>query len=814
MQPSVSIDDAKQAFDSLRERWSQSLPEIETEQDTRFQIIDLFLTQVLGWSRQDIKPEKYAQSGYIDYLLQAEGRGRFVIEAKKVSKLLIDTRNPRMDYYRINGPALKSAQEGINQARQYCLQTGVSFAALTSGLEWIGFLAVRTDGKPPDAGKAIVFPNLDAISKNFAVFFDLFSQNGILDDLYKVRIGEAEGWRIHFPEKQYRVIEANQIKLLHKSRFASDMEQIFKEFFTTMSGDDDPEMLAKCFVETKESRETDACLQKITRHLLDQIEIVSSESAKELEDRIRYAVETRRGDFVLIIGNKGAGKSTFIDRFFTLVLDPDLRGRCLVLRIDLADSSGDMDTIPGWLLQRLKEKSEAALFKNSTPSYEQLQGVFYREYQRWKFGEYKYLYDNDKTAFKIQFGNHIARLINDQPDKYVTYLLARSIRSRGLMPCLVFDNTDHFPQPFQERVFQFAQSIHRSVFSFIICPITDRTVWQLSKEGPFQSYPTKSFYLPIPSTKAILKRRIIFINEKIEQEKEQKGEYFLKRGITLKISDIKAFAACIENILVNTAYVSRMIGSLANYDIRRSLRISQRIVTSPFIALEDLIKTYISEKALHVPLYQIKRALVLGNHSYFNSSDSEFILNLFTIRPEHVSSPLLKLSLLRLLIDKDVLRKDLEEAYVSVEDIMNYFEPAGVARPVIRTQLQELLEFRLIQPYDPTDQEIYEDQRLRISPSGRMHSRFSLNDDSYVCHMALVTPVSNYDIIRNIRDIMESRLSRSEWIQITSTFMKYWIEQDKLFISLPKSPAYDRQSQLRQDLNMKWVTTKNGEDTS
>jgi ABC-type lipoprotein export system ATPase subunit len=65
----------------------------------------------------------------------------------------------------------------------------------------------------------------------------------------------------------------------------------------------------------------------------------------ELEDQIRSAIELKKGEFVLIIGNKGAGKSTFINRFFRLVLDKQLRNNCLVLRVDLANSDGNQATI-------------------------------------------------------------------------------------------------------------------------------------------------------------------------------------------------------------------------------------------------------------------------------------------------------------------------------------------------------------------------------------------------------------------------------------------------------------------------------------
>lgn len=803
----MNIDDSKKAFDKLRTKWTSSLADVETEQDTRFQIIDLILTDVLGWNRNEIKTEKHTKAGYVDYLLCAEGRNQLVVEAKKVSRLLIDTRNPKMNYYQIDGAALKSAQDGIEQAKNYCLQSWVSFAALTTGVEWIGFIAVRTDGLPPGNGKAVVFPSLEAISDNFAAFFDLFSKDGVINELNKVRLNEAEGLKVNYQERLYQIVEKNQIKLLTKSKFASDMDQIFREFFSSISGDNDPEMLMHCFVETKESRETDSSLQRITRNLLDQIEVVSSQKGEELQEQIRYAVQTQRGEFVLIIGNKGAGKSTFIDRFFNLVLEKELRRQCLVVRVDLADSSGDISSIAPWLVDAIKTKLETAMFTNSTPSFEELQGVFYSEYQRWKHGEYKYLYEKDKNDFKIRFGEHLKKLINEYPEKYINSLLENAVTARSLMPCLVFDNTDHFPQAFQEQVFQFAQSIHRSVFSFIICPITDRTIWQLSKEGPFQSYPTRSFFLPIPSTKEILNKRIMFINQKLDEEKEE-GEYFLRKGIRLKITDIKAFATCIENILVNTDYVSRMVGWLSNHDIRRSLRISQRIVTSPFIGLEDLVKTYLSEKNLFVKPYQIKKALVLGNYNHFNSSDSEFVLNVFAIKPDQVTSPLLKLSILRLLIDKDNQCKDLDEAYMSVREIISYFEPTGVVRSLVRAHLQELLEFRLIQPYDPTDHQIQEGLRLKVSHSGRIHTEFSLGDDSYVSYMALITPMRSYDIVNEIRQMMKSKLEREDWLNLISKFMTYCLYEDELFISLPKLVPYDGQSQLRHELGMKWLQSE------
>jgi hypothetical protein len=85
----MSLDDAFSRAKVLCEELEPRLSEIETEQDARLQIINRFLTEVLGWSFADLKTEPHGPSGYTDYLLSAFGQKRFVIEAKRIGPLLI-----------------------------------------------------------------------------------------------------------------------------------------------------------------------------------------------------------------------------------------------------------------------------------------------------------------------------------------------------------------------------------------------------------------------------------------------------------------------------------------------------------------------------------------------------------------------------------------------------------------------------------------------------------------------------------------------------------------------------------------------------
>ena len=82
----MSIDEAQSAFNRLVEEWESNSQLIETEQDTRFQVIDRFLTEVLGWAYADVKTERHSESGFADYLLTMGQRNVLVIEAKLFSQ--------------------------------------------------------------------------------------------------------------------------------------------------------------------------------------------------------------------------------------------------------------------------------------------------------------------------------------------------------------------------------------------------------------------------------------------------------------------------------------------------------------------------------------------------------------------------------------------------------------------------------------------------------------------------------------------------------------------------------------------------------
>lgn len=796
-----SIERAHDILSSLQPELQTTLLRTPNESDTRLKVLDRILFEVLNWEHGAVFTEPATESGYVDYLLTTgERRGVLIIEAKRVGLLRPASKTEEVLHVTLTGPVVKPLVPGIKQAMKYAMENGVSVAAVTDGNTWLFFKASRTDGKPPLDGKGVLFPNFNTVLNNFAKFFELMNVTAINKRLHLAHLNQAEGLLMPDAEQHHYVLNPRDAGMRKRDSLASDAALLFSQFFSRLSNEQDREMLRDCFVETSESRKADLELEKIIQRVLNTITPLETGQGGALQAELERTIRSGTSETILLIGNKGAGKSTFIDRFFEQVLPMRLRTKCVVARVDLGEYHGDPEAIVNWVTLQLRSRLESAVCANEPPSYDDLMGVFFSEYQRWSVGSRKHLYNTNKIQFKDEFGKHIEERRERHPDEYVRLLLDWAARGHKKLPCLIFDNTDQFPAQIQDRVYQMAHSYESAASVFNVVPITDRTVWRLSNAGALQSYSARSFYLPVPDAKEIISRRVEFLKLKVQAEPVAAKSYFSRRGFQVEVNDLAMLAEAVGKIFVEDDYVSGFIGRLGNFDIRRMLKIAERIFLSPELKIDEVIKSKFGGKSVTADPFRTQRALIKGEYDRFTEADNEYISNLFQTNPERPEPPLLSYYLLWLLRQKrHSVRKgddDIEKQHWPVLELCQLFEGCGVAEEFVLGALNRLYDRRLIEALDPNASEVSDADKVSIKESGLAHLELMLNSEVYVEQMGVVTGLNELFARDSIRDnFRNGRLP-----EVRDTFIRYILKIDNGRLEIPPTRSYSQVKMARAQI--------------
>ncbi len=786
------LDSAYEKFKAISAEIAQYINSVETESDTRLKIIDRILVEVLGWPIAELMTEAGTESGFADYVCRVQDRSRLIVEAKRDGRTLGVQGKAAGATFKLSGPAFNeaAAKEGIKQSISYCGSMNAELACVTNGREWIIFRGNRIgDGLNTQDGLAFIFPNLVEIESNFSKFYALLSYESAGTFAFRPLFQEAEGHPIRSTafHKSYRA--NGSAEYLKAEALATDIDKIMASFFQQLIGDDDPELIELCFVETAESIHAESQLARIATDILGKVQSIDTGTGEVLVDLIERVRMTRRHEFVLIVGTKGAGKSTFVARFFRTVLPERTAAECVVVRVDLKSNTGSPEGLVDWLDAEVLRAAETTIFPES-PNFDEIEGMFFDEYRRLSKGPWKTVYDTDKLKFKDRFGQLIEEMRRDKPNEYIQGLLRNVVNSRKKLPVIVFDNADHFDIDFQQRVYQYARSIYESAVCLVILPVTDRTSWQLSKHGALQSFEHETLFLPTPPTEQVIRKRIAFIERRIEVGRTRPDDrYFVQRGISLSIEDLTAFTRSLQRIFLGTAEISGWIGNFANHDVRRTLLLTRDFIASPHLQVVDLLKAFVAGSATDVPNWKYAKALVRGHYDIYPVGQNNFIQNVFFLNSDLDTSPLLGVRLLQML--SDIPEREHEGATISIDEVLAYVLGMDVENRAVLLWLDAMLKTGLILNFDPTIDKIAQATQIEISPSGRQHLHWATGNHDYLSAMAEVTPLLSRETYQEMRD-----QARWNWRPRTAIFIEYLLAEDQYYCKPSNHDAYTSQVKL------------------
>jgi hypothetical protein len=588
------------------------------EADTRLKVINDILYDVLGWTHSDVHTEeRVSEDGkttWADYVLRT-GMTAIVIEAKKVGVPFSEVPDARRS--NLHGK-LVTGETGaaIIQARDYARKLSIPFACVTNGDKWIVFPATRVDQVAFSESSAIIFPSLKSVlDTDFAEFHDLFSRDAVIKgNLESELLGRIEN-QIE-DRRLNRFFTTSFSKISRHSLFPLIEDAIttaFSEDIVTTSTD----LLEKCYVRTPERIRFDS---RIGLHIARRNNVTSraafrplkTEQGINVSEIIAEAATRARPIAILVLGQVGAGKTTFLE-FTRRVSSQDVfevdnaRPYPHWMRIDFKPFTRGESPIT-FILEQIKQLIAADPFLSS---YDRCIQHAYKAEIDALFRGPLFLLANDEGERKRRVSDLLMtdyKATRPYVEKIIRYAAER-------VPVFVtIDNIDQVENDGdQAAVFADAMAFAQTTKINLICSMREATFVNNRTNPLFDAFDFDPIVIDPPNIQAVLSKRFFVARQLLEGKS---GRFTAENGADVHVSSLSTVIDLVQTSVLGTE-LGNLIEVLATSDIRLALRMTREFLQSGWTASGKALRIYQTTGKYVMPQHEALRAIMLGNQQVY-----------------------------------------------------------------------------------------------------------------------------------------------------------------------------------------------------
>jgi hypothetical protein len=462
---------ASESYDQIRSFVAEKDLASANEAQTRFDVIDRMIREVLGWKHGQISVEVYTKGeekeGFVDYLLR-QGDNTIVVEAKKVGAAFpLPTQKLKL---KLSGSVLGDGEiaKAIAQAEQYARQKQAQVVVVTNGLSWCFY---SLPNKTEDSYATLLFP---------------FSITGHGEQLYRF-FGEAnvENGSLNritntLPPLEDRLITAIKYAdaRIGRNNVADFIAPALNNALHSDALLSNPDILKKCYVSTDARIKYDSALGM---HLSDPKSTVIKPAQRikrgkgheELKHIIETSIPSYAPPVTLIIGPVGVGKSTYLRHFETIsgrkVLS-DQEAHWIYVDFEQMGRSGDPRK---FIYSRIRDYLLDEHPQNPTTFENTIKPAYAADIAAMARGPLAMVYRSDRKEFERRITDYIEDDLN-KIEPYVEKLMRYIAKSN--LCVVVLDNVDLYEDEVLEtNVFSEGLALSKRIFCNVIISIRDTT---------------------------------------------------------------------------------------------------------------------------------------------------------------------------------------------------------------------------------------------------------------------------------------------------------------------------------------------------
>jgi len=487
----------------------------------------------------------------------------------------------------------------------------------------------------------------------------------------------------------------------------------------------------------------------LIKNTSDPIEIIAPFHAqRELEHRV-----------ILLIGEKGAGKTTFLYHLQAVALPDELREKTTWLHINVNDAPVTKGEIYDWVRTEIIRGIREAYPSVDFDEYNTIQKIFSVEVNKFfkgigsllEAGSAEQNHELYKVLLKCQENLHTSATC------YTRHFGAE----RGKTVVVVFDNADKGPRDEQLLMFEVAQWLQQEFRVLVVLPIREETYDNYRDVPPLDTaIKDLAFRIEPPVMQQALIKRVQIALDEIANKTDRNRTYELSNGFKIKYAESERsyyLASLVGSIFEYDSYARRLILGLAGNNLRQVFEIFVEFFSSGHIVESEILRMRQSKGEYVLPLDTVMTVLLRSNRRYYDS-DASVIKNICHLeekdeRPNHFARVLI-LSYLHSTFTEP--GPNGVKGYRSLEQVLDALSPYGLRFSVIKREIFYLTKANCIISESLREDDLEESDLFKISSVGFVHLEL-LGVAEYWAAIAEDTSFADRSIARRVADRISLR---------------------------------------------------------
>jgi hypothetical protein len=372
-----------------------------------------------------------------------------------------------------------------------------------------------------------------------------------------------------------------------------------------------------------------------------------------------------------------------------------------------------------------------------------------------------------------------------------------------------------------------ASSRHRSTFALTVIAVQDTTLWSLrrQRQDPLSPGEAEPFWLHRPAAEAIIQKRCEYIRHVLQSQASPGRSTRTRLGSRHRWTvSADELVRVVSAVLLDEAEINAWIGELGNLEAVDILDICRGVLLSPRLRAEDLFRA--QNAAQPPPLrHRVLKALIAPMAEQYVYQPDSRVISILGIRDARGWAPLLPARVLAWLEAREGAASSQERGvdplagFVAAQALVDRLSAALQApAALLWLTLERLHLHKLIATWRPdVGVEFLREERVQITPRGRLHLKWLREEPTWLRLMAEVEPIPDEAARVALRTRWDEFIQRSSAEDRTRemnaaegefnrAFVTYLLDELRRVSPTPPSPEMEPLRGLEHQLRQRWCS--------